>query len=150
MRETRVIDVDYGQYLLVEAEGEFPALSTEVAGTDQLIKPADAGGAVITTYTFSGTVEVTVDVLDEEPERVDEKLWERTEEVVLTSRFGPVLVTEFDGPVRFSPLPVREGLRYHVRVSARGLKEAEAVVGVIDFDDEPVESHLVELWPALT
>lgn len=150
MRESQPIDVDYGRYLVLEVEGEFPELSAETAATDDLIKPADNGGAIIETRTFSGRVNITVNIFDTPPEPVDEHQWERIEEVVLTSRYGSVRVAELDGNAWFTPLAVKPGTRYRIRVAARGLKEMEEIGTVIDFDDEPIESHLVQLWPEKT
>lgn len=45
----------------------------------------------------------------------------------------------------FPALPLGPDDRYAVRVAVQGIREANRV-GELDFDDDPVELHRVQLW----
>lgn len=111
-----------------------------------LASAAPSDGLALRTGTPSGDVWVTLEVCDREPEP-DLGSWEHVTEVCLHSTTGDLrLVVE--GATDGAP-PRLTGVgpgHYRVRCHARG-RDAGLAAPALAEDEEPVEEHLILLWP---
>jgi hypothetical protein len=117
--------------------------------SDRIILPGrePENGAVISTGTPWGPFEVTVEVLDAEPEATISDGWDRVEDATLTAAGDQVGVFPLDEePPNLPELTVSPGSRYHVRVSIRGFAAGQAREQH-DSGEGPCEFHLIQLWP---
>lgn len=149
MRGTEIAEVEHGQYCFGHP-GEVAPFLRSTAPEDRILHPSaaeDAGGIVIQTGTWDGSVSVTVETFDQPPATPpDPAEWERVEELTTVSK-GDVLkgVVEAELMEDVPTFAVAPGERYHVRLAVRGFDDGRAKF-VLEPDDEPVEYHLVQLW----
>jgi hypothetical protein len=141
-RGTAQVTARDGQYILADAAGDMP----DPADTEGLLLAPGltTGGAVVVTGTYWGPIEVTVEIHDQPPPAPDET-WEETAQITQQTISGQVYLAELyaEGP----DLPTLEtdpDSQYHIRIHANGRDRARD----LDDIDEPVERHLIQLWPA--
>jgi hypothetical protein len=145
VRATAVLDVTYGRYNI---EDDGPPMPGD-DDSDRVIQPGvtPEGGAVVNTGTFYGPVEVTVEVLDSEPEAASGSGWDQVEDTTLTAVGDKIGVFPPDEePPDLPELSIATGSRYHVRVSVRGLRAGRAREQY-DTGEAACEFHFVQLWP---
>jgi hypothetical protein len=105
------------------------------------------GVAVVVTGTQFGNVSIGVQAGESDP-GLDTGQWEEVVEVSVVGGPGGqglCLTSGGDGPAEFLRLTPPGAGSYRVRVHARG-RDAGADLDVVE--DEPVEEHLVQIWPA--
>ncbi|MFJ5535378.1 hypothetical protein [Streptomyces sp. NPDC093261] len=124
----------------------FNGLVASIAAPGVLRDPGDF--AIVMTGTESGPVSVTVQADAHEPGPADPDAWDEVVEVsLLLPGDKPAVVTDFDDD-ESSSLPALTVLGpgpYRVRVHARGRDAGQEALMV---EDEPVEEHLIQVWPA--
>lgn len=149
-KATAIVPVSYNQYYI---GGEiFDVEAGEYTGFYGLVAALDAPGrfavpgqfAVVMTGTETGDVRVSVDIRATTPQEVDLDAWDEVVEVSLSlpgRRRGVTTfnVDDFDLPNFPEPGP------YRVRVHARGRDQGQDLLIV---EDNPVEEHLILVWPA--
>lgn len=144
--QTRIFQVTHCQYYIADDGGSVPM--PQDTDLIDLIFPGvgGSGGALVTTGTGWGPVEVTVQVLDAPPDPVGPSgEWEQSDEAALVALGEHVLVREPDGQDRgLRRLEVEPGQTYHVRVRCRG-RQAGREYGA-EIPEAPAEAHLVQLW----
>ncbi|MGO4754914.1 hypothetical protein AB4212_41005 [Streptomyces sp. 2MCAF27] len=163
-RRTARVDISHNQYWI--RGNVFSTLEWHRAGSnglaDSLVAPgrrADPGDfAIVMTGTESGWITLTVDVLDRPPERLELAEWDEVVEISLTlpgSAPGIVTAGDFDDPEdetgggRGDQLPDFTHARpgpLRIRVHARGRDEGQRVL-LVDYGEDPVEEHLILVWP---
>jgi hypothetical protein len=137
------------------AEGQY-----EISGwePDREFVPIDPGGAsglvgiapgvaVVITGTQFGNVSIGVQAGESDP-GLDTGPWDEVVEVSVVSGpggHGLCLTSGGDGPDEFGQMTPPGAGSYRVRVHARG-RDIGADLDVVE--DEPVEEHLVQIWPA--
>jgi hypothetical protein len=151
MRASHTVYVTDGQYVLLDDGGTAhpnpgPALDTAV---DQILFPDVSGnsGVYLMPGRFEGPVDITMETLDAPPGTgVVGDGWEHSEELTATGAGSSVFVATLSDRVAELPeLAVQPGTRYGVRLLARGVEEARDR-GDLEWDETPVESHLIQLW----
>ncbi|WP_051342150.1 hypothetical protein [Pseudonocardia spinosispora] len=141
LRGTENVHISYGMYCIGYPPDGVPTVGPHDRG---MLFSDGHHGAIVTTGTFSGQVEITVEIGGPLEPHPGDQAWDLTEEVTITSTGDEVAVWPlFDGGVELPRLTTTPGQRYRLRVSARGGRD----LGDLDPDEAPVESHLVQLWP---
>ena len=105
------------------------------------------GVAVVITGTQFGNVAIGVQAGESDP-GLDTGPWDEVVEVSVASGPGGqglCVTSGGDGPEEFLQLTPPGAGSYRVRVHARG-RDAGADLDVVE--DEPVEEHLLQIWPA--
>lgn len=103
--------------------------------------------AVIMTGTETGGLTVTVDVRTGPPADVDLIGWDDIVEVSLSLPGDRPVVTSDRPEAGLPDLTEAQPGPFRVRVHARG-RDAGYERVMIDFDEAPVEEHLIIVWPA--
>ncbi|MEJ1936518.1 hypothetical protein WDZ92_40520 [Nostoc sp. NIES-2111] len=111
-----------------------------------LVAQTIPGAAFVQTGISSGAVDITVDVLSEEPSKDDAETWSEVVEVSVEVPNGQLLVTSIfsDLPQELPNLASAGPGSYRVRVYANGRDRA------VDLSESGVESYRVAAWPAPT
>ncbi|MGW2696108.1 hypothetical protein ACWC3Y_30610 [Streptomyces sp. NPDC001296] len=124
----------------------FNGLVASIAAPGVLRDPGDF--AIVMTGTETGPVSATVQAAAREPGPANLDAWDEVVEVsLMLPGENPAVVTDFDDD-ESSSLPAFTVLGpgpYRVRVHARGRDAGQEALMV---DDEPVEEHLIQVWPA--
>jgi hypothetical protein len=140
--------VSKGNYFFTHRELPLPEPGRPDGGEFRLLHPdVDGnGGLTVITGTFYGHIDLTVEVHDSAPGPLEAVDFEVIEELHLEST-GRDLVVRKMGEVEdpFPVLPLGPDDRYAVRIGVQGIREANRL-GELDFDDDPVEHHRVQLW----
>jgi hypothetical protein len=111
--------------------------------TNGLLGAGQPGMLFFTTGLHTGSVELTVDVVEREP-RVDEP-WEECVEVSFAPAATDVRLVDWDRQfVCQLPLQIRD---YRVRYAARGMDKGNAADTIIG-GEEPIDSYGLWFWPA--
>lgn len=134
--------VQDGQYAIWDGVSDlFPP---DPGGENGLVGSAP-GLAVVITGTQCGNIGLRVQVSAVEPE-LDIDQWDEVVEVSLATEAGPLNVTSGgSGPRQWSALSDGRPGSYRIRVHARG-RDSGARADVVTRN--PVEEHLVQIWPA--
>jgi hypothetical protein len=103
--------------------------------------------AVVMTGTDTGPIALTVELLDAPPGAVDTESWAEVVDFSPAFEDGDLVVSTVNDTgdeefPDFSDLPPGP---YRVRLHARGRDQANEDVMV---EDEPIEEHLLQVWPA--
>ncbi|MFK0136596.1 hypothetical protein [Streptomyces murinus] len=123
----------------------FNGLVAPIAAPGVLHDPGDF--AVVMTGTESGQVAVTVEVTEHEPEPADDGAWDEIVEVsLLLPGASPRVTTDMEDEAPLLPAFTAAGPGpFRVRVHARGRDAGQEELIV---EDDPVEEHLIQVWPA--
>jgi hypothetical protein len=150
MRGSAVPYITHGHYYLKHADASPPGMYG--GSDDQLlyVAPGDdeGGGVFVTTGTFFGPVEITVETFDSaDAAAALDGDWEITQEVTLTARGANLRVEVADGGtvIDLPQLQLAPGDPAGVRIQARGV-DAVADVQEIALEDGPIEHHHLQLW----
>lgn len=138
---TALVDIQKGQYTLWGVDGVSRTSRSGVNGLFQLAE----GNVLVLTGTKDGPLRLTVETHSQEPPLKLEG-WKDIVEVTQRSTTDEVAVAPlFEAPVEGLPkLKVSAGSAIRIRIHARGRDEADKYWGV----DEPIEEHLLQMWPA--
>ncbi len=138
---TALVDIQKGQYTLWGVDGVSRTSRSGVNGLFQLAE----GNVLVLTGTKDGPLRLTVETHSQEPPLKLEG-WNDIVEVTQRSTTDEVAVAPlFEAPVEGLPkLKVSAGSAIRIRIHARGRDEADKYWGV----DEPIEEHLLQMWPA--
>jgi len=152
MRASHTVHVTDGQYFVLDDGGDaYPNPGSALDTADRILFPDVSGknGVYVMPGTFDGPIDVTVETLDTRPDTGTTPAgWEHSEHVIVTSSGSSIFVSTLDDRVLELPaLTVQPGTSYGVRLLARGVEEARER-GELEWDEAPVESHLIQLWPA--
>lgn len=101
--------------------------------------------ATVSCGMKSGPVRVTIDEYDFAAGPPDLASWTDIVELPFQVTSGEVTFTDWDGQP-FHTATVEPG-EYRLRVHARGRDEGNARTYDLTMDDEPVEEHLIQLFP---
>jgi hypothetical protein len=135
------VEVQDHFYWICES-GTFPTTVDLTGSGTGLINVQDGTAAVI-TGTGMGPVDVRTESLHNRPEELASG-WDEVAEASLASSGQPLVIVNFDGFI-CATLPVDGPGSYRLRVHARGRDAAnEHVTSLV----EPLEEHLLQLWPA--
>lgn len=147
-RYSTAVDVHHGCCELVDGD-----TGPDHAGTggNGLVDPGQAhGGAMIHTATFDGPVRVSVEIHDD-PTPPDPAAWDATVDHDLLTPGGRVAVAEPHADMPRLPAfeEAEPGARYRLRLHVSGVAAVRALAAEVggDIPDEPVEHHLLQLWP---
>jgi hypothetical protein len=135
-----------GQYEIGDWDPDREFGQPDPGGASGLVGVAP-GVAVVITGTQFGNVSVGVQGGESYP-GLDTALWDEVVEVSVVSGPGGqglCVTSGGDGPEEFLQVTPPGAASYRVRVHARG-RDLGADVDVVE--DEPVEEHLVQIWPA--
>lgn len=149
MRDTATPQIEHSGYHLAHCGTLPPCAHPPPGPPTRLLQPGtDGGGILVRTATVEGPVEVTVETFVRGVEvPVACGAWDVEEEVTATATGHDVRVVTTFGEIEGMPvLRIAPGQRYRVRIYARGLDAARSVLR-IEADEEPVEHHLVQMWP---
>lgn len=144
-----VVAVEQGQYWLTEENWDETAQFESISGYGNGLLAFHGHTLVVSTGTYWAPLELTVEISDDEPAlRLEE--WDEVVEVSNITTTGSVAVKELFGDVRHDlpMLGVAPNTWYRARVHARGRDEADLKERYYEEIVEPVEKHLVQLWPA--
>ncbi|SOE08985.1 hypothetical protein SAMN06272775_0063 [Streptomyces sp. 2323.1] len=108
------------------------------------------GSATIQTGLEDGPVKVTVDIRETEPP-VQTDGWDEIIEVSIPFESEDADIDSLGGTIggwsEEIPITAAGPGWYRIRVHARG-RDQGAQIRDLDLDDEPVEEHLIQTWPA--
>ena len=136
------VDADHGQYAVADHDAD--ASREFTTGGTGLIGP-QGDVAVVCTGTAYGPVRLTVEAHDG-PTDLDLDAWDEVVDVSFDLPSATlVILTLLSGPAATLDLASGGGA-YWLRVHARGRDDARD--GPEDEDDEPIEEHLIAVWPA--
>lgn len=151
LRERHVgqVYVQYAQYYVRDVDADKPAPSPERGGNGVISVAPDA--ALLTCGIHTGDVPVTVELWDSAPP-LDTGAWDEAAEVSFHSTTGAAEVVapmgpppEWDEDAEVN-LPFAGPGSYRLRIHVRGRDDRRD--GVVAEGDDPVEVHLIQVWPA--
>jgi hypothetical protein len=135
-----------GQYEIGDWDPDREFVLIDPGGASGLVGVAP-GRAVVITGTQFGNVAIGVQAGESDP-GLDTGPWDEVVEVSVVSGPGGqglCVSSGGDGPEEFGQMTPPGAGSYRVRVHARG-RDTGAALDVVE--DEPVEEHLVQIWPA--
>ena len=139
------LHVHYGQaYVFSGADGDTGEMDTCFRGqTNGLLGAGQPGMLFFFTGLHTGSVELTVDVVEREPQ-LDEQ-WEECVEVSFAPADQDVRLVDWDRQL-VCQLPVKMG-DYRVRYAALGMDRGQAADTIVE-GEHPVDSYALWFWPA--
>lgn len=144
---TTLLCVTDSGYWITEPTAHVEGLQT--GGGNGLIWPG-RGAATIATGLEDGPVRITVDARATEPP-LDLEDWEEVIEVSIQFDTDEADLESLGGTVdedpQETPLCAVGPGWYRVRLHARG-RDRAAEIADLELDEEPVEEHLIQTWPA--
>jgi hypothetical protein len=141
-----IVQTSNAFYELVDYDGA-PDILADANDAHAGLVATGSTGAMILTGTESGPIRVRVEIFNAAP--ISQDGWDEVADVTQHTPTGTVSVNSpFIGPPAHLPaLHIPADSWYHIRVHARGRTAArQFVVG----PDEPIEEHLIQLWPEST
>jgi hypothetical protein len=139
---TAEVYLSYGLFVIMDYDQDFP--TPDLAYANGLVG-ADARGAVVLAGITTGSVTVTLQVLDTEPDTVELDGWDEVAEVSVEPEEGDLLICapgNAPPPELYELAHVGPG-SYRLRVHARGRDIAPH-----SNTPEPVEQYQISVWPA--
>ena len=139
------LHVHYGQaYVFSGDDGDTAEMESCFRGqANGLLGAGQPGMLFITTGLHTGSVELTVDVLEHEPSL--DAVWAECVEVSFTPGATDVRLVDWDGQlVCWLPLQMRD---YRVRYAAVGMDEAREADTILANEDA-LDSYGLWFWPA--
>lgn len=139
---TADLHMSHGHFVIRDVSADLPA--PRLARVNGFVGTDLVNGAVVLTGIHTGSVTVTLQLLDTAPDSVDLDGWDEVAEVSLESEYGELIVHGImEDPPDFPELAHTGPGTYRVRVHARG-RDIAPHLNV----QEPVENYLLSVWPA--
>lgn len=140
------VQMAYGQMYVDGSAGEPSTdLSEAFAGqVNGLCGAAEAHHLFLITGRHTGTIDLTVDILDAPPQM--DETWEDIVEASFEATGDEVHLMEWDG--NGYPLPFPMPGAYRVRYSARNMDAARDDEYTREADAAPTDSYRLQFWPA--
>lgn len=142
--------VHYHQYYLMDPDDDDPLRQLRSAYSNGLVEVVP-GAAAITTGLHTGDIALTVETWDEPPPLVLDT-WDEVIEISLSwpglhATVADGQQTPLDDLPDIPDLAVAGTSSYRLRVHARGRDEGQAV-DTLEDEQQPIEEHLIQVWPA--